>query len=151
MIEVLCNCLAMRQAARHISQLYDQFLAPTGLRCTQFSILKILGTRGSISVNALAALLVMDRTTLGRNLLPLERAGLIGIGKKSTDRRQKEIRLSEQGEEKLREADVAWLRAQESFEEHFGAGRARELRALAAVVVAVPGSGPNRGVEDGEA
>ena len=34
-----CNCLAMRQAARHVTQFYDQFLAPSGLRATQYSIL----------------------------------------------------------------------------------------------------------------
>src|SRR5579883_1947138 len=72
-----CNCLALRQAARHVSQFYDQLLAPSGLRTTQFSILGKLRHLGPLTINALAKELVMDRTTLGRNILPLEREGLI--------------------------------------------------------------------------
>ena len=72
-----CNCLAVRQAARHITQFYDQFLAASGLRTTQFSILAKLRRLGPMTINALAADMVMDRTTLGRNILPLERDGLI--------------------------------------------------------------------------
>ena len=74
-----CICLAVRQAARHVTQSYDQFLAPAGLRTTQFSILAKLKRNGPMTINALAAELVMDRTTLGRNILPLERDGLISI------------------------------------------------------------------------
>src|SRR5712671_5109643 len=66
-----CNCLAVRQAARHITQFYDQHLAPSGLRTTQFSILAKLNRSGSMTINALATEMVMGRTTLGRNILPL--------------------------------------------------------------------------------
>ena len=57
--------------ARHVTQFYDQFLAPSGLRTTQYSILARLQRKGPMTINALAAELVMDRTTLGRNILPL--------------------------------------------------------------------------------
>src|SRR5207237_243828 len=77
---LLCNCLAIRQASRHVTQFYDQLLAPSGLRTTQFAILGRLRRSGPMPINALAAALVMDRTTLGRNILPLERDGLIEIG-----------------------------------------------------------------------
>ena len=70
-----CTCLAVRQAARRITQFYDQHLAPMGLRTTQFSILAGLKRLGPTTINALAYELVMDRTTLGRNILPLERDG----------------------------------------------------------------------------
>src|SRR3974390_3462423 len=70
-----CNCLALRHAARHVSQFYDQFLAPHGLRTTQYSILARLQRRGTMSINLLAAELVMDRTTLGRNILPFAARG----------------------------------------------------------------------------
>ena len=73
----LCNCLAIRQAARHVTQFYDQCLAPTGLRATQFAVLSRLHRLGPMTINALARELVMDRTTLGRNILPLEREGLV--------------------------------------------------------------------------
>jgi len=72
-----CNCLALRQAARYVTQHYDQYLAPTGLRTTQFSVVAALNRRGAMTVGQLAAVLVLDRTTLGHNVLPLQRDGLI--------------------------------------------------------------------------
>jgi DNA-binding MarR family transcriptional regulator len=125
-----CNCLAVRQAARHVTQFYDQFLAPSGLRTTQFSILAKLKRIGPMTINALAADLVMDRTTLGRNILPLQREGLIAVAKGSSDRRSKELRLTDLGGERLRAAVEGWVQAQTQFEEVFGAKRTSELRAL---------------------
>jgi DNA-binding MarR family transcriptional regulator len=81
-----CNLLAIRQAARHVTQFYDQHLVPTGLRATQFGILAKIERQGPITINALAADLVMDRTTLGRNIRPLERDGLIAIEPGAADR-----------------------------------------------------------------
>jgi len=74
-----CNCFAVRSAARHVTQLYDQLLAPAGLRVTQFSILAKLKRKGPLTINVLADDMVMDRTTLGRNIRPLERDGLISV------------------------------------------------------------------------
>jgi DNA-binding MarR family transcriptional regulator len=125
-----CNCLALRQAARHVSQFYDQFLAPAGLRTTQYSILARLQRRGAMTINALAAELVTDRTTLGRNLLPLEREGLIAIEPSERDRRSKEVRLTAEGVVRCRAARKDWDLAQAQFEMAFGAKRAKALRAL---------------------
>jgi DNA-binding MarR family transcriptional regulator len=126
----ICNCLAIRQAARHVSQLYDQCLAPSGLRGSQFSILARLNRFGPMTINALARDLVMDRTTLGRNVLPLEREGLIDIRPGRTDRRAKEVHLTEAGSTRLRAATACWSDAQNRFEAVFGIERAAELRAL---------------------
>jgi DNA-binding MarR family transcriptional regulator len=125
-----CNCLALRQAARHVSQFYDQFLAPSGLRTTQYSILARLQRRGATTINALAAELVTDRTTLGRNLLPLQRDDLIAIGPGQSDRRSKEVQLTGAGAARLRSARKNWEEAQAQFETVFGVKRAKELRAL---------------------
>ena len=92
-----CNCLALRQASRHVTQFYDQFLAPSGLRTTQYSILARLQRKGPMTINALAAELVMDRTTLGRNILPLQRDGLVAVGPGKSDRRARELRLTPAG------------------------------------------------------
>ena len=89
-----CNCLAVCQAARHVTQFYDQFLATCALRTTQFSILAKLRRLGPMTIDALAAEMVMDRTTLGRNTLPLERDGLIAVDRGRRDRRSKKLRLS---------------------------------------------------------
>src|SRR5260370_794120 len=82
-----CNCLTVRQAARHVTQFYHRFLALSGLRTTQFSILARLQEQGPMTINALAVNLVLERTTLGRNILPLERDGLIRIGRAARCRR----------------------------------------------------------------
>jgi DNA-binding MarR family transcriptional regulator len=126
----LCNCLAVRQAARHVTQFYDLFLAQAGLRTTQFSILARLQRLGPMTISALAADLVMDRTTLGRNLQPLEREGLVVVVKGRTDRRSREIRLTDIGAERLRTAVEGWVKAQAGFEAVFGEQRSSELRTL---------------------
>jgi DNA-binding MarR family transcriptional regulator len=125
-----CNCLAVRQAARYLTQFYDQFLAASGLRTTQFSILAMLSGYGPLAINALAKELVMDRTTLGRNMLPLEREGLIEIVPSAADRRKKELRLTKAGMNRLRAASPGWNEAQARFEKAFGPKRTTELRGL---------------------
>jgi DNA-binding MarR family transcriptional regulator len=125
-----CNCLALRQAARRVTQFYDHFLTPSGLRTTQYSILARLQRKGAMTINALAAELVMDRTTLGRNILPLQRDGLIAVGPGKSDRRSKELRLTGSGAARFRAALKGWREAQARFETAFGAKRAKELRAL---------------------
>jgi len=131
-----CNCYAVRAAARHVSQFYDQVLAPTGLRTTQFSVLAKLERKGPLSINALAADMVMDRTTLGRNILPLQRDGLIKIEPDATDHRAKTLRLTKAGEKRLQAARERWVVAQARFESVFGSRRAAELRGLLRSVVA---------------
>ena len=131
-----CNCLAIRQASRHVTQFYDQLLAASGLRTTQYAILSRLQRSGSMPINALAAALVMDRTTLGRNILPLQRDGLIEIAASPTDRRRRELCLSEAGAEKLRRASERWKIAQTRFDAVFGSERAARLRDLLREVVA---------------
>ena len=123
-----CNCLALRQAARHVTQFYDQCLAPAGLRTTQLSILAKLKRLGPLTINALARELVMDRTTLGRTMLPLERDGLISIEDGTLDRRSKELHLAEAGAKRLRVARRLWSEAQMQFEAAFGGERASSLR-----------------------
>ena len=131
-----CMCLAVRQAARHVTASYDQFLAPAGLRTTQFSVLAKLKRQGPMTINALAAAMVMDRTTLGRNILPLERDGLIRIEPLPSDRRSKALHLTKAGEKRFEAARAGWVKAQARFESEFGAKRTVELRELLRAVVA---------------
>ena len=131
-----CNCHAVRAAARHITQAYDQFLAPSGLRTTQFSILARLKRQGPLTINALAESMAMDRTTLGRNILPLQRDGLIKVQPSATDGRAKELNLTKAGEQRLQAGRKGWAAAQARFENAYGAKRAAELRGLLREVVA---------------
>jgi DNA-binding MarR family transcriptional regulator len=132
----VCNCHAIRQAARHVTQFYDQQLAPSGIRVTQFAILSRLRRMGPMTINALAAALVMDRTTLGRNILPLQRDGLIAVAPGSTDRRRHELHITAAGTARHRAALEHWAEAQKRFSAVFGDDRAAALRDLLHGVVA---------------
>src|SRR5256885_10928167 len=89
-----CNCLALRQAARHVTQFYDQCLAPAGLRTTQLSILAKVKRLGPLTINRLAPELVMGRNTLGRTVLPLGGDGLLSIEDRTLDRPSHEPQLT---------------------------------------------------------
>jgi DNA-binding MarR family transcriptional regulator len=89
-----------------------------------------------LTINRLAEDMMMDRTTLGRNILPLQRDGLIRIEPAASDRRAKELHLTKAGEKRLQAALKGWSQAQARFETAFGAKRAADLRALLRAAVA---------------
>jgi DNA-binding MarR family transcriptional regulator len=131
-----CNCFAVRSAARHVTQFYDQHLASSGLRTTQFSILTKLKRNGPMTINRLAEVMAMDRTTLGRNILPLERDGLIRVEPAAHDRRAKELHLTAAGAKRQQAALKGWTEAQGRFEATFGPQQAAQLRTMLRAVVA---------------
>jgi DNA-binding MarR family transcriptional regulator len=139
---------------RRVTQFYDRFLVAAGLRTTQFSILIKLQRMGPTSINALAEALVMDRTTLGRNIQPLEREGLVAVRQGRIDRRSKELDVTDKGAARIKDATHAWAEAQSHFESVFGAERSSDLRALLREVTATElgptgGSEPGAIIEDG--
>jgi DNA-binding MarR family transcriptional regulator len=126
-----CNISVLKKAARRLSLLYDTALAPTGLKATQYGILSALSARGTaLTVGDLAEELVMDRSTLGQNLRPLERDHLVTLLTDPRDRRSRLIALTKPGLAKLTEAAKYWRMAQERFEAAFGEREAAELRAV---------------------
>ena len=139
-----CNALALRQATRHVSRLYDRCLAPFGLRGTQFSIVARLSRAGPRSINDLARDLVMDRTTLGRNLRPLERSGLVSLAVDAGDRRSRLLAVTERGRALFEQARPAWQTAQQQFEKSFGRDEAAALRALLRTVTRTRLAPPRR-------
>jgi DNA-binding MarR family transcriptional regulator len=131
--ETICTCAAIRQAARRVTRLYDQALAPAGLRITQLPILAALAATGPATMGALAERMVMDRATLGHNLRPLEADDLITMSV-GEDRRSRVISLTPAGRQKLADARPLWRAAQEAFELKFGTDEAAALRATMAHV-----------------
>jgi DNA-binding MarR family transcriptional regulator len=125
-----CNCLVVRQAARYLTQFYDQYLAHSGLRTTQYAILAKLERMGPLTIGALADAMVMDRTTLGRNIKPLVRERLIAIGEGRSDRRRKVLRVTATGVKRVRAAEKAWGEAQDRFEAVYGRAKAESLREM---------------------
>ena len=106
-----CACFNTRKTARALTQLYDEALKPSGLRATQFSLLAATFRTGKITVSQLAQRLVMDRTTLTRDLKPLERRGLIRI-EAGEDRRERIVSLTGEGRELLAKTVPLWEKAQ---------------------------------------
>jgi DNA-binding MarR family transcriptional regulator len=125
-----CNCMALRKAARLVSNFYDAALAPSGIRATQYSILALLSEAGALSINDLASRLDLDRTTTGKNLRPLTTARLVKIARSSADGRSRVAELTERGAVTLRRARPLWRQAQEQFERANGKGLARDLRGI---------------------
>jgi DNA-binding MarR family transcriptional regulator len=126
----ICNCAALRQAARRVTKLYDDALAPVGLGVNQFSILVRLSLVGPSTIQDLARLLVMDRSTLGHLLRPLEKRGLIHLEVAEVDRRSRIVALTRAGEDAIARARPRWAAAQRRFESTFGKEAALELRAV---------------------
>jgi DNA-binding MarR family transcriptional regulator len=124
----ICNCLAVRQAARHITQFYDRHMAAEGLRSTQYSILARLDRVGPLTINQLAALIVLDRTATGRALRPLERDKLVVIAP-GGDERTRVATLTPAGKAKAKSAIARWRVAQKAFEAAYGTADAAKMRA----------------------
>ena len=132
-----CNCAALRQASRFVSRLYDEALAPAGLGINQYSVLARLERLGPLVMQDLARALVMDRSTLGHLLRPLEKRGLVRLAA-CADARCRRVSLTPDGDALLVEARPLWIAAQAAFERQFGAVEAATLREALATVVAVP-------------
>jgi len=117
-----CACFNIRKASRTVTQYYDEIMSGAGLRGTQFSILVVVSILGELTISVLAGKLVMDRTTLTRNLKPLEKQGLIQIGP-GQDRRTRAIQITESGQQILTVALPLWQEAQTKLIDKMGQQR----------------------------
>jgi len=117
-----CACFNLRKASRAVTQLYDEILQPSGLLTTQFTLVVAISIAGSTTITRLAEDLVMDRTTLTRNLKPLERQGLIEIVP-GQDQRTRVVALTAEGCEALTKAIPLWEQVQASVVEGLGQNR----------------------------
>lgn len=114
-----CICLNVRRASNAITEFYDEFLEPSGLKLGQFSLLKHINLNEPVSVSNLAVRIRLDRTTLVRNLKPLEERGLVtDIAVEGTRNRQ--LILTGKGISTYQSADELWTKAQSFIEEYLG-------------------------------
>ena len=102
-----CTCATLRRATRAITSLYDAALSPTGLRVTQFSVLRVLARSGPLTVTALATAAALDRSTMGRNLKPLQRRRLVNIVG-SKDQRERLVHVTHAGRAAIKRALPRW-------------------------------------------
>ena len=124
-----CFCLASRQAARKITRLYDSYMQESGIRITQFTILSQLMLRGEMPMGRLAGILGMERTTLTRNLTPLEQQKWISI-KAGDDPRARMIGITAQGRSVGRRSFPFWSKAQAHIGKLLGADGQAALKLL---------------------
>jgi DNA-binding MarR family transcriptional regulator len=128
-----CTCGSLRKASRRISQFYDTALAPVGIKSTQYSILSEVdrgSLEGPVTMCELATAMVMDRSTLGHNLKPLERDDLVILRLSADDRRKRYVELTKKGRLTLRKSRRLWQHAEGRFESIFGKKPAADLRAV---------------------
>jgi DNA-binding MarR family transcriptional regulator len=123
-----CVCLGLNRAARAISRRYDTAFKPIGITSGQFTILSALKRDEPVPISNLANLLGMDRTTLTRNLRPLEALKLVAIQPDAQDRRIRSLTLTTKGRELLKEAVPLWRKAQRESSRRIGPNRWTEIR-----------------------
>src|SRR5262249_44964366 len=116
-----CVCSSFRKTTRAITQLFDHALRPSGLRATQFNILAEIQGAGEATVTELTRKLLIDQTTLTRNLAPLERDGLLASVPKP-DGRVKSLRLTKKGQRAFAKALPLWSAVQEMIISRMGPG-----------------------------
>jgi len=114
-----CTCFNLRKASRIVTQYFDDSMRSIGLRGTQFTLLANAFAYSPITVTRMAEIMVTDRTTLGRNLLPMEKNGLIKV-EQGDDRRTRIVQITDAGEKKLEEAYPLWKETQESIKQKIG-------------------------------
>lgn len=114
-----CTCASVSRVARIVTQLFDDALKPSGLSAGQMTLLVALAVAGEATVRPLAERLMMDRSTLTRNLQPLLRDGLVEV-RRGADRRQRIIRLTAHGRQAVERAVPLWEKSQQSIVAYLG-------------------------------
>lgn len=127
-----CICFNLRKATRIVTRSYENAVKPLGLKATQFSILAALAGRPPVAMAALAGVMGLERTSLTRNLRPLEQRGWVQVECPAQDRRARQIRLTAAGAEVLRQAVPLWRLAQsetiDRLQTEFGSDAWPDLR-----------------------
>jgi DNA-binding MarR family transcriptional regulator len=133
-----CVCFNLRRGARAVTQYFDALFQPYGLRATQFTLLGALAIAASqeraLSISQIADFMVMDRSTLTRNLQPLERLGLVKV-ELGTDRRTRVARITDDGRARLAQVIDQWQQGQSHFVYQLGPSNLNELLEKIAMVV----------------
>lgn len=139
-----CCCFNMRKVTRAVTQYFDRFLEPAGIRATQFTLLvELFSTKGK-TLTEIAETLVMDRTTLTRNLKPLEKLGLITTVQ-TLDKRSKAYVLTEKGEQVVEKSIPLWQKAQNSVVGSLGNDSYKEIVAQLTRVLTITSNSKEHG------
>jgi DNA-binding MarR family transcriptional regulator len=132
-----CTGMRVRQVSRLLTRIYDECLRPLGIQETQFTVLVAVAMSGEdgAMMGALAGKLVMDRTTLTRTIVPLEKAGYLRVARSADDARARVIVLTRSGERLIESAYPLWEEAQGRIRRTLGGQRFEALRSQLSEVV----------------
>lgn len=122
----MCTSFNLRKASRAVTQFYDDALRETGLKSTQFSLLAAAAMAGTMPISRLADEMAMDRTTLTRNLKPLENEGLLRV-QTGADKRVRNVTVTPEGLDLLERAAPLWRKAQTRMIDKLGDERWGDL------------------------
>jgi DNA-binding MarR family transcriptional regulator len=122
-----CYCASLRQTARAITVLYEEALAGSGLRATQYTAVQVLESAPNLTTTELAEAIGIDQTTATRTLALIKKSGL-AVDTVGDDRRQRRWTLTPKGRELLRKLRPRWEAAQQAFEKRVGREAAAALR-----------------------
>lgn len=134
-----CLNLQLRKANRVMSQIYDAYLAPVGIKTSQFSILRAIDYFHMTTNRQLQEALILDQTSLTRALKPLVRDGYIVVSIDAEDRRQKQLVLSTKGNALLAAALDEWNKAQAHVSERLGDLNTQAILDISEAVVRLKG------------
>jgi MarR family transcriptional regulator for hemolysin len=132
----ICLAHSLRRADRVVTQLYNEHLAPLGLRVTQFSILKALHVMGTTTALKVQEVLVMEQATVSRALKPLVRDGYIAVNE-GANKREKALSLTPQGKALYQQALAPWNEAQNALKKKIGLGQEDLLIELSRQIVTI--------------
>ena len=135
-VSLPCACANLRRAARIVTQRYDQYLQPAGIKTTQFTLLQALTRAGNISQGNLGHLLGLDSTTLTRTLGLLRRKGWIQT-KPGEDRREVRLTLTAEGKRKYLSAVPYWRSAQTQLQKVLGEAGWKQMTESTTVTAAL--------------
>lgn len=131
-----CNCMNIRRASRAVTQFYDEALKPSGLTIGQMGVLRHIGVAEKITISDLAKVMRIDRTTLNRNMKPLNDAGLLVI-RTGEDSRTRQISLTDEGKVAVANAWKLWGEAQSSLKDYLGKEDLNKLTQLLSKLEAI--------------
>jgi DNA-binding MarR family transcriptional regulator len=123
----LCASYNLRVSARVVTHHFNSKLEPSGLNATQFTILAVLHALGPLGLGAVAQEVMLEPSTMTRNLAVLKKRGWVSVAPGGSDRRVREVGLTPKGKQRLAQAYPAWQTAQREIAEPFGARRYQQL------------------------
>lgn len=125
-----CLCFQTRRADRLIMQIYDSFIRKSGLKSTQYALLRCIANLDEPSVSDISRNLAMDQTTVSRNIKLLQQKGLVTTEPSPADPRRINISLTSLGQSALKAGEAGWLQAQNAVKEKIGDKKFMELNSL---------------------